>query len=89
MIGNNFEENKVIPSNFMPFWRSFNMNKLDQLTPQDVYKLLCTMYSVLFFSALINVLELPWECNKEPKTFWYKIYWLYQMSFIVYGVYTI
>ena len=36
MRGNNFEENKVIPSIFMQIWSRSHLNKLDWLAPQDV-----------------------------------------------------
>ena len=39
MRGNYFEENKVVPSIFMQFRSRNHMNKLDSLTPQDVYKI--------------------------------------------------
>ena len=32
-----FEENKVVPSIFKQFWSRNHLNKLDQLTPQDIY----------------------------------------------------
>ena len=37
MTGNNFKEKKVVPLIFTQFWSRSHLNKLDQLTPQDVY----------------------------------------------------
>ena len=36
MRGNDFEENKVVPSIFMQLWSRNHVNKLDRLTPQAV-----------------------------------------------------
>ena len=37
MTGNNFKEKKVVSLIFMQFWSRSHLNKLDRLTPQDVY----------------------------------------------------
>ena len=37
MRGNNFKEKKVVPLIFTQFWIRSHLNKLDRLTPQDVY----------------------------------------------------
>ena len=37
MTGNNFKEKKVVPLIFTQFWSRSHLNKLDRLTPQDVY----------------------------------------------------
>ena len=39
MRGNNFKEKKVVPLIFTLFWIRSHLNKLDRLTPQDVYYL--------------------------------------------------
>ena len=41
MRGNNFKEKKVIPLIFTQFWIRSHLNKLDRLTPQDVYSVPC------------------------------------------------
>ena len=37
MRGKEFEENKIISSIFMQFWSKNDLNKLNQLTSQDIY----------------------------------------------------
>ena len=39
MRGNDLEETKVVPLIFKQFWSRSHLNKLDRLTPQDVYYL--------------------------------------------------
>ena len=37
MTGNTFEQKKIVPLIFTQFWSRSHLNKLDRLTPQDVY----------------------------------------------------
>ena len=39
MRGNNFKEKKVVPLIFTHYWIRSHLNKLDRLTPKDVYYL--------------------------------------------------
>ena len=46
MRGNNFKEKKVVPLTFPQFWVTSHLNKLDWLTPQDVY---CVPFCIWFY----------------------------------------
>ena len=45
MRGNDFEVNKVVPLIFKQFWSRSDLNKLDWLTPQDVYYIVYLLYT--------------------------------------------
>ena len=47
MTGNNFKEKKAVPFIFTQFWSRSHLNKLDRLTPQDVYCVLTISSSII------------------------------------------
>ena len=51
MIGNDWEENKVILLIIKQFWSRSHLSKLDRLTPQDVYYLI---------ACCPNLYTVPW-----------------------------
>ena len=61
MRGNDFEENKVVLLIFTKFWCRSHLNKLDRLTPQDVYCILTLIKAVMLCNkihTLIHILML-------------------------------
>ena len=57
MTGNNFKEKKAISLIFMQIWSRSHLNKLDWLTPQDVYYI--WNFGVVLMITLISSQKSP------------------------------
>ena len=75
MRGNNFKEKKVVPLIFTQFWIRSHLNKLDRLTPQDVYYVgnvffYSSFYCTIFFFQLAIFIYKVHLCNLSDIDLW-------------------